>query len=571
MRLFTASQMRLADKLAAEAGVAGLFLMEQAGRAAARVAADEAGGRTAGGAVVILAGKGNNGGDGLVAARHLAAEGLPVEVVLAETGESFTGDARANYEAFAASGSGRPLLFGTDISAEELTALIRRAPVVIDALLGTGAKGPPREPAASIIRLLNGALELEAAAGAAGPSRSVAAATRPFVLAVDLPSGLDADTGRPAEPCVRADVTVTLGGVKAGLALPDAAPFVGRLHLAEIGLPEDCLERAWRSDASGPLCWLLPAEAAALLPARPLTGHKGTFGHVWIAAGSPGFTGAAVLAGLGALRSGAGLATLAVPEGCQPVVAASLPEALTKGLPQGPGGPLDDHAAWELAAAMEGDRAQALVVGPGLGATPETRSFVSVLLKGPAHRVPAVLDADALNALSLDGPADATRLLLGSGGGGTPGLVVTPHPGEMSRLLGRPVPDIQADRVGAAREAAKAWNAVVVFKGAGTVIAAPDGSAWVNATGNPGMAAGGSGDVLAGAVGGFLAQGLPPLEAALAGVSVHGLAGDIAARQIGSRGLLASDIAHRLPAAMDFMTTPAAADLYGPALIPTGR
>lgn len=369
VRLFSAAQMRLADRLAAQFGVPGLELMENAGRAVAAVAAEAAGtaaGATssagssaaAAGLVTVLAGKGNNGGDGLVAARLLVKDGFAVEVILAEPGESFGGDALANLKALVEGGSGRqrPRVFGAGVSAEEFAGLLSRSTLVIDALLGTGAKGPPREPVATMIGLLN-----QVAAG------------RPFVLAVDLPSGLDADTGIPAGPCVRADATVTLGGVKAGLAQPEATGLVGRLHLATIGIPEACLERAWR-EPPGPLQWLLPAEAAALLPARPAAGHKGVFGHVWVAAGSPGFTGAAVLAGLGALRAGAGLATVACPEGSRPIVAAVLPEVLTKGLPQGPDGRMDHRAAWELASALEGaGRGQALVVGPGLGATPETR------------------------------------------------------------------------------------------------------------------------------------------------------------------------------------------------------
>jgi len=621
VRLYSAAAMRSADRLAAEAGVPGRRLMENAGRAVAEVAAAAAGaaaavgaagaavagagtgagaavagaggcsgsgvdaagsGVDAAGPVTVLAGKGNNGGDGLVAARYLAGRGLPVEVVLAEPPEAYSGDALANLEALTGGADpGLPVrvrVFGRDISPAEAAELCSRSSVVIDALLGTGAKGPPREPAATLIRLIR----LIAAAkpgpepgsgpgawSGAGPGLEAGGRAggrpRPFVLAVDLPSGLDADTGEAADPCVKADATVTLGGVKAGLVQPAASELVGRLYLAPIGLPESCLDRAWRE---GPVTleWLLPREAAALLPARPVTGHKGTFGHVWIVAGSPGYSGAAVLAGLGALRAGAGLVTVACPETVRSVVAVALPEALTKGLPQGADGRLERAAARELEEALTraGGR-RALVVGPGLGATPETRSFLTELLQGPAGRLPIVLDADALNALALEGPEEVTRRLAarqaGTGGPPPEPLVLTPHPGEMARLTGRSVPDIQADRVKAAGLAARAWGVVLALKGAGTVVASPEGAVWINATGNPGMATGGSGDVLAGAIGAFLAQGLTPLAAALAGVSAHGLAGDLAAREIGSRGLLASDIAHRLPRAMDIM--PRTAD-YGP-------
>ena len=578
VRLFSVAQMQAADGLAVESTVPGLLLMENAGRAVAEVAAglaaQAAPGRAASsqsrhrGAlsaapITILVGKGNNGGDGLVAARHLAERGFTVEIVLAEPGEALTGDALVNLKALADRTSIRPTVFSGESS--DLEPLLARSSVVIDALLGTGAKGAPREPVAALIRLVN-----EARAGASGKATPP---TGPSVLAVDLPSGLDADTGQAAKPCIRADATVTLAGVKTGLALPEAAPYVGRLYLALIGIPEDCLERALARSGGGaaatpspPTHWLLPAAAATFLPARPATGHKGTFGHVWAVAGSPGYTGAAALVGLGALRSGAGLATMVCPEGCRPVIASALPELLTRGLPEGPDGRLIGASTGDLALMLDGagkdGRGMALVVGPGLGSSPEVAAFVSAILRGPGRRLPLVLDADALNAIALAGSDAVTGLL--SGVLGSSRVVVTPHPGEMSRLVGRPVAEIQADRLGTARRAARAWGVIVVLKGAGTVVAAPDGAVWLNATGNPGMATAGSGDVLAGAIGTFLAQGLPPLEAALVAVSAHGLAGDLAARDVGGRGLLASDIAHRLPRALDSL---AEATGYGPTFI----
>jgi len=578
VRLFSVAQMQAADGLAVESTVPGLLLMENAGRAVAEVAAglaaQAAPGRAASsqsrhrGAlsaapITILVGKGNNGGDGLVAARHLAERGFTVEIVLAEPGEALTGDALVNLKALADRTSIRPTVFSGESS--DLEPLLARSSVVIDALLGTGAKGAPREPAATVIRLVN-----KARAGASGKATPP---TGPSVLAVDLPSGLDADTGQAAKPCIRADATVTLAGVKTGLALPEAAPYVGRLYLALIGIPEDCLERALARSGGGaaatpspPTHWLLPAAAATFLPARPATGHKGTFGHVWAVAGSPGYTGAAALVGLGALRSGAGLATMVCPEGCRPVIASALPELLTRGLPEGPDGRLVGASAGDLALMLDGagkdGRGMALVVGPGLGSSPEVAAFVSAILRGPGRRLPLVLDADALNAIALAGSDAVTGLL--SSVLGSSRVVVTPHPGEMSRLVGRPVAEIQADRLGTARRAARAWGVIVVLKGAGTVVAAPDGAVWLNATGNPGMATAGSGDVLAGAIGTFLAQGLPPLEAALVAVSAHGLAGDLAARDVGGRGLLASDIAHRLPRALDSL---AEATGYGPTFI----
>jgi len=538
--LFSAAEMREADRLAAESGVPGLRLMETAGRAVAEVAARLA---QPGASITILAGKGNNGGDGLVAARYLARRGLDVEVILAEPGETFTGEALANLKALVEGGLARPRVFAG--SSTDLSPRLAGSAVVIDALLGTGAKGAPRGPAAALIGLLN-------EAGGRDSTR------RPFVLSVDLPSGLDADTGQAPGPCVRADATVALGGIKLGLVLPEAAGYVGRLYLAPIGLPETCLGRPSTH-------WLLPGEAGAFLPTRPRAGHKGTFGHVWIVAGSPGYTGAAVLAGLGALRSGSGLATVVCPEGCREVVAIALPELLTRGLPQGSDGRLPGAAAGDLALVLAGTTREAapkasLVIGPGLGATPDIAAFVAATLRGPGRRLPVVLDADALNAMALAGPDAVTSLLAAAAR-----IVVTPHPGEMARLTGLPTATIQADRLGSARRAAAAWGVIVVLKGAGTVVASPDGQAWVNATGNPAMASAGSGDVLAGAIGSLLAQGCSPLEAALAGVSAHGLAGDLAAREIGGRGLLVSDIAHRLPRALEAMTGPDGQ--YGPVAV----
>jgi alanine racemase len=587
--LFSAAEMREADRLAAESGVPGIRLMENAGRAVAEVAARLAQPGVPGvsaprmgpfdprpsGPITILAGKGSNGGDGLVAARYLAHRGLDVEVILAEPGETFRGDALANLKALVEGGFARPRVFAGPSS--DLSPRLAGSAVVIDALLGTGAKGAPRGPAAALIGLLN-------ETGGLDPTR------RPLVLSVDLPSGLDADTGQAPGPCVRADATVALGGIKLGLVLPEAAGYVGRLYLAPIGLPEACLGRPSTH-------WLLPGEAAVFLPIRPRAGHKGTFGHVWIVAGSPGYTGAAVLAGLGALRSGSGLATVVCPEGCREVVATALPELLTRGLPQGSDGRLPGAAAGDLALVLAGTglgvapgdtagpgttceaaRKASLVIGPGLGATPDVTAFVAATLRGPGRRLPVVLDADALNAMALAGPEAVTGFLASEAttgrasaslaGGASPSaarIVVTPHPGEMARLTGLPTATIQADRLGTARRAAAAWGVVVVLKGAGTVVASPDGQAWVNATGNPAMASAGSGDVLAGAIGSLLAQGCSPLEAALAGVSAHGLAGDLAAREIGGRGLLASDIAHRLPRALEAMTGPGGE--YGPVAV----
>jgi len=585
VRLYSAAEMRKADRLAVQAGVSSLGLMENAGRAVARLVRGRlppAGSGPSGAGfapdVVILAGKGNNGGDGLVAARLLAENGRRVEVVLTEPGGNLTGDARANYESLTRQGSVRPRVLGQDIDKVGLLSLLKQAKVVVDALLGTGSKGAPRGAAREAVELVE---RVRADRGGEGrPETRPRARTQgkegrppsPFILAVDVPSGLDADTGRAAGPAVRADATVTFAGVKAGLAFPEARDYTGTIFMAPIGIPASCLGQAWREGTES-LHWLLPGEAAALLPERPVTGHKGTFGHIWIAAGSPGFTGAAILAALGALRAGAGLVTVACPSTSRPLVASGLPEALTLGLPEGPDGRLEAGAAAELLVALaqatsgggrrdvgDGPRPPrgALVAGPGLGAVEPVGACVSELIR--RSPVPLVLDADALNSLALLGPAALPGVFEPVCGR----AVLTPHPGEMARLLGRTTADVQADRPGTAVRAAREWGVVVVLKGAGTIVASPEGEAWVNATGNPGMATAGSGDVLSGAIGAFLAQGLPPLQAALLGVSAHGLSGDLAAADIGSRGLLARDLAHGLAPALDSL---AGAEGYGPVLL----
>jgi NAD(P)H-hydrate epimerase len=500
MRVFGAMEMRAIDRATIERfGIPGIVLMEHAAAAVVGAAEERL---LPGGRAVVLAGGGNNGGDGWAAARLLMLAGVPVTVLHLVPPERLAGDAAVNARAFAAlGGDARPW--------PEAGAPVPPAgagDVVIDALLGTGLDRAPAGAFAAAIEAVNEA-------------RSRGAA----VVAVDVPSGLAADTGRPPGACVRADVTVTFGYPKLGLVLEPGASLAGELRVADISLAPAAV------DGLGPPTFLLEEdEVRALLPPREAGGHKGTYGHLLALAGSPGKTGAAALLASGALRAGVGLCTVAARPDALPAVQAHVPEAMGSALP--PGGALSPADVPAVLAALAGK--DALAAGPGLPRGPATPAFFAALL--PALPVPAVLDADALNAV-----AEAPDAL----GRAARPVVVTPHPGEMARLAGISIALVQADRIGVARRFAAAHRCTVVLKGARTVIADPDGTVAVNPTGNPGMATGGSGDVLTGVVGALLAAGLPPAAAARVAVFAHGKAGDLRAAAVGQAGLVASDLA----------------------------
>jgi NAD(P)H-hydrate epimerase len=488
--------MREIDRAAIEDfGIPALTLMDRAGRAVADAAAALAGPR---GRVVVVCGGGNNGGDGYVAARLLRASGRDARVMALVPAERLAADARAVREQ--AERAGVPIDDGV---LGPLEAGV--GDVVVDAIFGTGLARPPQGPFAEAI----GAIEAARVAGAR-------------VVAVDVPSGLSADTGRPLGPCVRADRTVTFAFPKRGLALHPGLALAGEVTVADIGIPAEAARRV----PAG--CELLTeVEARVLVPARPPDAHKGDAGRLLVVAGSPGKTGAAHLALTGALRGGAGLVTLAARPEVLPFALSGRPEAMSLSLPgDGPLGRADLTAL--LAAAREVD---ALAVGPGIARGPETGEVLRSLLARAGK--PAIVDADGLNAL-----ADEPGLLAALG---VP-LLLTPHPGEMARLCGSTVAAVQADRIGVAASRARAWRATVLLKGARTVVASPEAPPAVVPTGNAGMATGGTGDVLAGLCGALLAGGLPPPAAARVGAWVHGRAGDLAAVRFGVRGLVAGDL-----------------------------
>lgn len=495
-RLVTTAQMRAIEQAADAHGVPVPVLMENAGAALARAALALA---APGGRFVVLCGAGNNGGDGLVAARLLATQGRMVLCAVLGDRAKLGAEPARNLKALEAS--------DVKVASEPGAFHARPGDVVIDAIFGTGLSRAPDGLFAEGI----GRIAVWKQRGAK-------------VIAADLVSGLSADSGVPFHPCVEADVTVAFGHLKLGQALEPGASMGGRVELANIGIPS----AAELSLQSGPQAWLLEEEdARGLLKPRRADTHKGTYGHLLVIAGSAGKSGAAALAATGALRSGAGLVTVATRGGVLTEVQAHAPEVMGVALPGS--GALGLGDLEPLLAAAKGK--QALVIGPGLGRGDGTSGLLRALLE--KFEGPVVLDADALNALAPDlNQLKAPKAQ----------LVLTPHPGEMSTLTGKAAADLKRDRVELARGLAARVNGVLVLKGARTVISAPDGELFVNPTGNAGMATAGSGDVLSGVLGALLAQGLSTVDAAICGVYAHGLAGDLQAKKTGQLGLVASDL-----------------------------
>ncbi|AQS60136.1 bifunctional ADP-dependent NAD(P)H-hydrate dehydratase/NAD(P)H-hydrate epimerase [Desulforamulus ferrireducens] len=511
MRVVTAAEMKEIDLQASEVyGVPSIVLMENAGIRVVEVI-ESIVSEVKDKVITILVGKGNNGGDGLVVARHLLNRGAQVKLLLLADPEEFRGDARVNLNIWQK--LGQPFYQVNQLNGINIVKVaLLNTHLVVDAIYGTGFRGTVNERVGRVIELIN--------------------ASNLPVVAVDIPSGLEADTGQASGPCIKASHTVTFGLPKLGLVVEPGATLAGRLSVVDISLPKILTES---KDIKRQL--LTKELVASWFKPRSSTGHKGTYGHVLVVAGSRGMVGAARMTAQGALRAGAGLVTLAVPQKLQPVVAATLDEAMTIGLPETEQGALAQTAREEILEACR--RADVLALGPGLGRQPETVELVKSLL--PELEIPVVLDADALNAL-----AGATPILADL----KVPAVITPHPGEMGRLLGIPVDQVQNERLKIACEAAQEWQVVTLLKGARTLIAVPGGELYINPTGNPGMASGGSGDVLTGVLAGLMAQGLAPGRAAAAAAFLHGLAGDLAAEKLGELSMLAGDILSYLPEAI---------------------
>lgn len=506
MKVVSAETMQAIDRRAIdEFGVAGLTLMENAGRGCAEAIVAEFG-RLARPKAIVVAGKGNNGGDGFVIARLLQQQGWEVKViVLAGRGE-ISGDAAVNLDRLAsASVIFSPAAGGLAGYRDELVG----ATVIVDALFGTGLKNEVKGGHAEAIALVN-------------------SAGRP-VVAVDIASGIDASSGRLLGAAVKADLTVTFGLAKFGQLLYPGAEYTGRLKVVEIGIPAEVTAAAQGGE-------FLDAETVSpLLKRRQRSAHKGEFGHCLLVAGSTGKTGAAAMAANSAVRAGAGLVTLAVPASLNAILEVKTTEAMTLPLVDLEKGYLCCHAHDQLAMAWKGKAAVA--IGPGLSWNPETADLVRRLVT--EIPLPLVIDADGLNAVAED-----VSVLLRKQ---SASVVLTPHPGEMARLAGLTTGLVEADRLGVAREFAGRYGVYLVLKGARTIVATPAGELAVNGSGNPGMASGGMGDVLTGLLVALLGQGYPPATACRLGVFLHGLAADLVAVDKGEIGVSAVDVQERLP------------------------
>ncbi len=516
MRVLNTDQMREADRRTIhEIGIPSIVLMENAGRQA--VAAMEAAFEDLTSShVAVLCGRGNNGGDGFVVARTLIQRGVETSVFLIGSVSDVQGDARTNIEVL-----GRIGLTVVEITSAQEWELhfseISECGVIVDAMLGTGFHGE-----------LTGLLQTVVA--------DVNASGVP-VVAIDLPTGLSADAADFDGVAIEASMTVTLAAPKIPLIFPPADSHAGDLVIADIGIPYPVID-----ELDGPYLELLTRERMReIVPARAADSHKGDFGRVLLVAGSRGRTGAAHLAAIGALRSGAGLVTIATPRSCAPIVASMAPEYMTESLDETPSGGIDFGALDRL---FELD-ADVIAVGPGLGRDPSTVAFVHGLLERAG--VPLILDADALNAFT----GDPDRLMGRDG----VDVIVTPHPGEMSRLLGMSIESLQNDRLEQARQFAASHRLHVVLKGHRTVIAGPEGRSFVNLTGNAGMATGGTGVLLTGMIAAWVAQLLDAEAACKLAVYLHGTAGDLAASDEGEAALVASDLASRLGDALLELTS----------------
>ena len=508
MKVVTTEQMRGLEVRAVEAGIPEDTLMENAGLAVARNVAQRMG-AVRGKRTFVLVGPGNNGADGMVAARYLADWGAVVTLYMTS--------ARRNEVKFEECRERRVRIVeaSEDLECWQLASYVSLADLVLDAVLGIGARYGLDPPLREIFESIG---------------QMKAQRQRPIFVALDLPTGLDADSGNCDMNSFPADVTLTLGAPKVGLLQFPGAARVGTLETLSIGLPDGA--------ADGITLDLVDtAMVSGFLPSRPIDGHKGSFGDLLVIGGSRRFVGAPVLAASAAYRAGAGLVALAAPESVSRIAAGQLLEQVHLPLPESEDGAIAGEAATAARSALSG--ASAAVVGPGLGNTSATGAFLrALLLSQPATHTPTVIDADALNILAETYGWESMLAVP---------AVLTPHPGEMSRLLAQPTDTIQRNRLETAAMAAQRWQQVVVLKGAHTVVASPDGRIALSPFANPALSTAGTGDVLSGIIGGLLAQGLEPYAAAAAGVYLHGAAGERWRSEHGNSGLLAGDLLPLIP------------------------
>ena len=511
MQIVTAAEMQEMDRQAIEThGIPGLELMENAGRGAADVLLDQFAGTIKTG-VGIICGKGNNGGDGFVIARYLAVRRIDVKVYLLAKATKVKGDAAANLKRLAALKV--PVIeIPDEDSFLKIKSDFRRFDLLVDAILGTGLTSDVRGFFKTVIDFIND-LNRDGMP----------------VFAVDMPSGLNSDTGQPCGTSIRAQGTATFALAKIGHYTYPGVDYTGKLEIIDIGIPAPVVE------AVGPKQYLLTAERIrAALPIRAANTHKGQTGHLLVIAGSTGKTGAAAMTAVSAMRAGAGLVTLGIAESLNPIVETQVLEVMTTPLPECEYGILADIAIEDIKTLADGKNC--LAIGPGIGQAAETRSLVEKIIS--QIDAPMVIDADGLNNI-----ANRTQLLKKR----KAPTVLTPHPGEMARLIETSPATVQQNRIACARDFAVNFGVHLVLKGAATVIAHPDGSAYINPTGNPGMASGGMGDVLTGVLAGLITQGFAPKAAAHAAVYLHGAAADTLATTVGPIGYLAGEVMNTIP------------------------
>ncbi len=508
MKIVTAEQIKNIDRRAIrDFGIPGPVLMENAA-AAVMAEMDQYFEGLAGTRIGIICGKGNNGGDGLALARWLRIRGVPVRVALLAPFSAVEGEAKVNLS----------ILRKMDVelvqnaSQETLADILAWSDVVVDALLGVGLSSPLKDAYARAVEMIN---------DSGSP-----------VVAVDIPTGIHADTGAVMGSAVRADLTITMALLKRGIVLHPGADHAGTIRIADIGIPSEVVEQEKIVTSL-----LTRGSAWGLLHPRASEAHKGTFGHLLVVAGSLGKAGAAVMAARSGLRSGAGLVSVATPNSQVPIIQQQVFEAMCIPAAESIDGTLGIGAETELL--KEASRMTACAIGPGLSTHYETVTTVRSLIQEMS--VPLVIDADGLNALA--GSLELLKKVKAP-------VVLTPHPGEMARLLSVKTADVQKDRINTASDFAAKYKVTIVLKGAGTVVASPDGSVFINSTGNPGMATGGTGDALTGMIGSFLAQGYTVPQAACLGVYLHGLAGDLAAQEKGEVGMIAGDLIEKIPEAI---------------------
>ncbi len=503
MRVCTAKQMAAIDRETINGGIAGEALMERAGQAMTEALLEFLDETESVPGILVLCGKGNNAGDGLVVARLAVQQQCAVTVMLLSEPGGLSTEAKLNFDRLPESVT--VAIPPDDIWPEAFDELAEEATVIVDAIFGTGVKPPLRGPYVDLIRAIN---------DAGLPC-----------LSLDVPSGVSGDDGRVDPVAVAADLTVTVQLPKLGLLLAPGRDFAGDIEVVDIGFPDDICQRH-----AGELNWLPREDYLAMLPPRPGTTHKYKTGRMLVIAGSRDYGGAAHLAGLGALRSGAGLVAMAVPLCLETATRIILPEAVTRAVAETDAGTIAPLSAAVMDNMIENQRA--LAVGPGLGADPATDSWVVDLLKN--LDLPMVVDADALSAFARIGAEPAF---------GSDQVVLTPHAGELARLTGLGSDEIESRRLQLTGELAASWNVVLMLKGSPSLIGAPDGRVFINPTGDDALARGGSGDVLTGLVAGLLAQGTGALQAALLGAYLHGQAGTVAARGRSNRSVLVREIA----------------------------